>query len=595
MEKKGKKKKKVNGKKNENENKNKNEIGKAMVKATAKKVTKEEENKEINKNLNQNERMEEDRERKGKGKGKGKEKEKEKEKEKDEGKEEGKGKSKEKVKGKVKEERERETKTRIKKVIKIGGSCLHDLASIKNAISLISREHERTAIVVSALKGVTDLLQHAYYLALGQSGDFRGVVASLKQRHESLALELVHPAIMPQLQLKFQSIFASLNSSLQKIFLSREALPGDRARILSQGERLSAHLLAASLESAGIKTRVYETDGIGLVASEVSGKVRVNLEKFDFNFTRIAEEIVVGRYLPIFTGFFGSDEQGNVILFGRNSSDYSAAVIARGFRAERLELYKDVPGIFSSDPSLVPEARLIPRLSREEASLLGFYGARIIHPDFWQPLEGLETEILIKSFSSPENQGTIITPTPSNEVENTRHKIAPEKHGLIKGLVLKDGLTVLKIEPQKSSDQSKLIKLQKILAEKDGKMIAFIPLINDFIFILSDISAESLALIADSVRENPIETYSIEKNLALIAAVGSGINQKSAVSSRILSVMTYEKITPRFFFAFSENPVILILVQSGEALRALRQLHARLITSRFSGNRDISDDHLFIS
>jgi len=486
-------------------------------------------------------------------------------------------------------------KTRIKKVIKIGGSCLADLDSIKKAVSLISKEPEKTAIVVSALKGVTDLLQHAYHLALGQSGDFRGTVASLKQRHENLALELVHPAIMPQLHLKFQSIFNSLNSSLQKIFLHREALPGDRAKILSQGERLSAHLLAAALESAGITTRVFETDRIGLVASEVSGKVRVDLEKFDLNFTPIAEEIVAAGYLPIFTGFFGSDEQGKVILFGRNSSDYSAAVMARGFKAECLELYKDVAGIFSADPSLVPQARLIPRLSREEASLLGFYGARIIHPDFWQPLEGLETEVLIRSFSSPDIPGTIITTKPHDEVENKGQKITPKSHSFIKGLALKDGLTLLKIAPQKSSIQSILMKLERILAERDGKIIAWVPLINNFILILSDISAESLALSAFSLRENQLETFSLEKNLASIAAVGSGINQKSAVSSRILRILAYEKITPRFFFTFPENPVILIIVPSSEAPRALRQLHTELITSRFSNKKDIPDDHLFVS
>ena len=556
MKKKGKREGKGDRNKNKNKEENKNKKGRAMLKARAKRFLGEKENEKLNKNVNQTERMKETRNE---------------------------------------NRNKNETKTRIRKVIKIGGSCLTDSASIKKALSLISREPERIAIVVSALKGVTDLLQHAYHLALGQSGDFKGVVASLEQKHQNLALELVHPAIVPQLQLKFQLIFSSLNNCLQKIFLHREALPGHKARILSQGERLSAHLLAAALESAGIETRVYETDRIGLIASEVSGKIRVNLEKFDLNFAPRAEEILAAAHLPIFTGFFGSDEKGEVILFGRNSSDYSAAVIARGFKAECLELYKDVPGIFSADPFLVPEARLIPRLSREEASLFGFYGARIIHPDFWRPLEGLKTEVHIKSFSSLENSGTIIAPAASDEIRNRGHKTAPKNHGFIKGLILKDGLTVLKIETEKYSDLSKLIKLEKILAERDGKIIAFIPLINNFILILTDISAESLALIADSLRENQLETFSIEKNLALIAAVGSGINQKSALSSRILRVLAYKKITPRFFLTFTENPVILIIVQSGEALRALRQLHTELITSRFSGKQDIPDDHLFVS
>lgn len=280
--------------------------------------------------------------------------------------------------------KEKNKENRIQKVIKLDGSCLDDASSIKKAASLLKEEAQEIAVVVSALKGITDLLLEAYFAALGQSRDFHGLVAAIKKRHDQIALELLPLSLFNTFQTILQKIFNHLIESLNQIFLDRKTSPALKARILSSGERLSAYLLSSCLEAEGVRVKVYETDKIGLVASEELGKVQVNLEKFEVNFKRVTEEINENNFLPIFTGFFGSNERGEIILFGRNGSDYSAAVIARGFRAKILELFKDVPGVFSADPSLIPEARLIPRLSREEAVELSFFGAKIIHPNFWQ-------------------------------------------------------------------------------------------------------------------------------------------------------------------------------------------------------------------
>lgn len=499
---------------------------------------------------------------------------------------------------------EKQTNTQITKVIKLGGSCLDDATSMRKAVSLLKNEPTRIAVVVSALKGITDLLLEAYYSALGQSRDSSGIVASIKKRHEQIAIELVPHPLYCQLNSKFQALFDSLSGSLRNIFLNRETSPGLKAKILSLGERLSAYLLSAALEAAGVKSKVYETDRIGLIATEINGKVKVDLEKFEANFKKVTEEVEASDFIPIFTGFFGESEDGEVVLFGRNGSDYSAAVIARGFRAQCLELYKDVPGILSADPSLIPESKLIECLSRQEASAFGLYGAKIIHPFFWHPLEEISTKVLIKKFSSPDSPCTTIeseeinesiqgdNPRPQDNLQNN----SPKNTCSIKGFCLKDKLILLKIKILSSSGLlTKLSELERILAEKYGQIIITLSQGDGLVFILSDVSAENFTDLSQTLEGRTIQIFSIEKYLALIAAIGRGISDKAGLSSQILRVLSQKNISPNLFFSFPKSPAIILILKSDEAQRALRALHSEFIVSKNFSQKIVPEAHLSVT
>lgn len=493
-------------------------------------------------------------------------------------------------------DKEREKReNRIQKVIKLGGSCLNDSASIRKAVSLLKKDPLKIAVVISALKGVTNLLLDAYYAALDQSRDFRGLVASIRKRHDQIALELLSTPFINELEKKFQEIFDRLNEDLDQIFRNRETSSSLKARILSLGERLSAYLLSTCLEAEGIKTKVYETDRIGLIASEKLGRVKVNLKKFEANFRKVKGEIETGDVLPIFTGFFGSDERGEVILFGRNGSDYSAAVLARGFRAKILELYKDVPGVFSADPALIPESRLIPSLSREEVAKLSLYGAKIIHPSFWHPLEGLNIEVRVKGIDLPESTGTIITRGRNDIPKEQRANKGQEITSSIKGFSIKENVVLLKIESFSLAERRRnFSRIEKALAERGGEIVVSFSQNQGLALVLGGLSAESIAKISHFLVKPTKQKLSVEANLALIAVVGEGIGESKALIFWVLEALIREKIFPVFVVAGLENSSILILVKGEASLQTLKTLHAKFFYDESLARGIVPDAHLLV-
>lgn len=474
----------------------------------------------------------------------------------------------------------------IRKVIKLGGSCLVDAASLRLSLSLLKKEPPKVAVVVSALKGVTDLLLEAYYAALSQTRDFNGVVATIRKRHEKIAFKIIPSPWIDDFQKKFQEILNLLTFWLKKIFENRQTTQDLKAKILSIGERLSAYLLSAALEAEGLKSKVYETDKIGLIVLNELGRAWVDLEKFEANFEKIAEEIDEGNFLPIFTGLFGSNESGEVILLGRNSSDYSAAVIARGLKASVLELYKDVRGMMTADPYLIPEARLIPYLSRQEAAALAFYGAKIIHPNFWHPLVGVETQVVIKNFHQADAAGTIISSAKIKPIKNNHADEKDEKMETIKGISCKENITLLRIELQSPSGLSSILsKIESAIAERNGQIIAIFPQSRGFSLLISDISPESLREIGSILGQ---KLY-VERNLALIAVIGQGIDQNPRLIPQIFWLLNEEKITPYFSLTLPIEEVLLLVLKRQELLSALRKLHRTLI------DKNYKEQKLFLS
>jgi len=451
---------------------------------------------------------------------------------------------------------------KIKKIIKFGGSCLKSAASLKQATSIIRSEPVRVAVVVSAVSGVTNLLLDAYHYSLAQDKSFRGVLAQIKKLHMLLASETISLKSFRELQVKFEELFITLEKTLQGILLIRETSPSLKARILSTGERLSAYLLASVMKESGLRARVFETDRCGFITHEESENAEINLEKFDLAFKKTAEEIDAGSFTPLFTGFFGCNLEGKVVLFGRNGSDYTAAVIARGLRVPVIETYKDVPGFLTADPQIVPKAQLMTRISREEAAELSYFGARILHPKIWQPLEGLKVEVVIRSFAHPENPGTIIS----------SRGYKSEK--VIKSFSLNQNIAVLRVEGPAVGDKPGVMgKIGLALAEKGINILTVLTSQTCINLILNTNQAGPARELLLNIKEVAICNVQVEKELALVACVGKGIRETPGIAGQIYSVLSREGINLEFFSSGASDVAIYLIVKKADSRRAVQALH----------------------
>ncbi len=265
-------------------------------------------------------------------------------------------------------------------VVKVGGSLLRSAPDLERAAALVARrrrEGESMLVVVSALWGVTDQLDRLAGLAADPStnGACGRAVETLRQQHEAVAqwlgggspsaVEAIHP------------LLADVTARVDGIRRCGGFSEWTYTRIMSSGERLAAHLMAAAIRCAGADARAITAEDLGLRARGPARNGACDLAASAAGFREIRLELC--RRVLVLTGFYGLDAEGRVVLFGRGGSDDTASASAASLAAETLELWKDVPGCMSSDPKIVAGARVVPELSFNEAEMLGGYGCPLVH------------------------------------------------------------------------------------------------------------------------------------------------------------------------------------------------------------------------
>ena len=280
-------------------------------------------------------------------------------------------------------------------VAKFGGSLLRDSSGFLTAAQEVAKlldQGYRVAAVVSAMKGVTDELIDIVSRPTAWEPRLRRIM----ERYYSAARGAVTSerettAVLGELSRLFDELF----KLVWAVKMIGEVTPHARAAIISFGERLSAALLAATLRSQGVEAVWFDGREAGIIAEGDPWEATVDYELS----RRLVREkllpLLERRVVPVVTGFMAGTRSGRVVLLGRGGSDYTATLLARFLDAEEAILYTDVPGVMSSDPRRIPEARVIPRLSYAEAMELALLGAKKMHPKTFEPLVDTETRVRI--------------------------------------------------------------------------------------------------------------------------------------------------------------------------------------------------------
>jgi len=168
----------------------------------------------------------------------------------------------------------------------------------------------------------------------------------------------------------------------------------------------------------GIKARYVDLGDVLRPGSAHAAQQRLD-EAFYKSLARtFAEEIeACGDAVPVVTGFFGSIPGGLLNAVGRGYTDLCAALVAVGVKADELQIWKEVDGIFTADPRKVPTARLLASVSPSEAAELTFYGSEVIHPFTMEQVIRAKIPIRIKNVMNPRNVGTMIAPDSAVELD----------------------------------------------------------------------------------------------------------------------------------------------------------------------------------
>ncbi len=293
------------------------------------------------------------------------------------------------------------------KVFKFGGASLRDAEAIKHAASILEEyRNERIVVICSAMGKSTNALEAiagAYWNGEGE-------------RAVQLLHELRNTTFTSVKEL-FGEVPASLNANLNDLFVSVEWVFEDEPnvdydydydQIVSLGELISSHIVAAYLQQTGLPTTWLDARDC-VITDNTYREGWVQWPETTARVARLVPPLLDQSNFVLTQGFIGSTTENFTITLGREGSDYSAAIFSYCLDAVSMSIWKDVPGVLTADPRLFNNVSKIDRLSYKEAIEMTYYGAKVIHPKTIKPLQNKNIPLHVRSFIEPEAEGTVIS------------------------------------------------------------------------------------------------------------------------------------------------------------------------------------------
>lgn len=292
-------------------------------------------------------------------------------------------------------------------VFKFGGASLKDASAISNVASILLQfKGQDLVIVVSAMGKSTNALEkvaESYWK--GNVDEARRLLAEFHNSTLTTAKELFTEGIPEELTANINDLFVSVEWALDE-----DANPEydfDYDQIVSLGELVSSHLVSAYLSHTG--TPANWLDARDCIITD--NTYREGWVQWPETQSRISSQVppLLEKGFVITQGFIGSTSENYTTTLGREGSDYSAAIFSYCLDAEKMSIWKDVPGVLTADPRFFENVSLVERLSYKEAIEMTYYGASIIHPKTIKPLQNKSIPLHVRSFIDPAGTGTVIS------------------------------------------------------------------------------------------------------------------------------------------------------------------------------------------
>lgn len=459
------------------------------------------------------------------------------------------------------------------KAIKIGGGCLKGHKVISDIVELIARRGRGDIFVLSALYGVTDRLADGIERALKDEEQIPPTINDLKEEHYALARAL----LLNGEENRSQEHFNSLRQELEAVFLkieryyfginfTREVTPRMHDIIVSYGERLSVILMAGVLRSRGENADYIMPQDAGIITDGRFGDATANMPVTAQNFEKQVLPLMTHDKILFIPGFFGISESGEVTTFGKGGSDYSAAVVAAAVKADLLEIWKDTEGFMSADPHAVPDAKLIPVLSYEEASELAYSGANILHPRTVEPVRKSGINIAIKNTLNPDGPGSLIT------------EFAVPAERVVKSISHTKDIAVLKVYASGVGlRQGILARIAGALADARINIKSVVTSQTCISLLLSRKDIDRAHDVITSIKPRLYRESEQVTDNALISVVGDGLHNHQGIAARCFTAVSEADVNIEMISFGPSRAALYFLIQEDDLEKTLKALHSYFV------------------
>jgi aspartate kinase len=456
-------------------------------------------------------------------------------------------------------------------VMKFGGTSVGSAERMRVAaeISAEQRRKRPTLIVVSAMSKITDLLLDAMRHA--EAGDRAGLDAAIRtieQRHSQACEELIPESRRPAAMAGIEELLTAFRRITGGMLMLNDRPPRSVDEALSIGERLSALLVSAYLESRGVTAAAFNAAD-AIVTDAVFGNASPVMETTRDKARERLLPMLASGGLPVVTGFNGATADGRPTTLGRGGSDFSASILASALDAAELWIWTDVDGIMTADPRLVPEARVLCEVTYNEAAELAYNGAKVLHPRTLAPLADREIPVWSKNSFALDKPGTRIV----SKIEASNGARAVTSTAKV---------ALISMEPSTASLMGSQVMGRALdaLARANVEVLALSSssFRQSFCFLVRSEELRAAlqgleAALALELAHGYLSPIEVDEDVGLLAVVGEGMHGTPGLAGRIFTAISRANVNIIAIAQGSSELTISIVVRRDGLEKAVRAVH----------------------
>lgn len=468
-------------------------------------------------------------------------------------------------------------------VMKFGGTSMGSAGRMSNSVDIMCdrARADRICVVVSAVAGISNLLQESITAAMrlfdGETttsfttlDDFvatvrnkhSGILADLREQHRGYPVEGVSALLEP-----FYALYGRL---LVAVASFGECPPTIESRIMGLGEQMCIPIVSGILEAKGLDHEILDSRKIIITDGGPLTEADPVLSRIEEN---CAQWRTGGKAVLLAPGFVSSDISGKPGLLGRNGSDFSAALYAMGLHADKLEVWTDVDGIYTADPRIVRDARLVDDLSYEEAMELSFFGSKVLHPKTIAPAAVRGIEIWSMNSFNPAARGSRITS--ANRIPQC------EGAGPVRGVTCLKDTAMISISGAGMKGRKGIAARIFAAVSRAGISVLLITQSSSeyaISFCVRGSEAKSAVSTLEEefaleIREKLIDDISLLSGMAIVSIVGDGMMQCKGVAGTFFSALAFGGINIQAIAQGSSERSISTVVESADGDKAVKIAH----------------------
>lgn len=438
-------------------------------------------------------------------------------------------------------------------VLKFGGKTMGTPEDLGKCLEIVEAQARRKPVVVVSAHGrTTDELEVLARKAL--AGEIK--TGGIRDYHLDLASEFgVAAGIVDPL-------FTRLEALLHGIGLVKELTQRTMDNVLSFGERLSSRIVAAALSARGTRAVPVNSYDVGMITDSSFG----NASPLPGIGGDIRSKIGAIAEIPVVTGFIAKDKNGEITTLGRSGSDFTATFIASALGVEEVEIWKNVDGVMTADPSLDERARNIPKLSFEEASELAYFGAEVLHPATLVPAISEGIPVRVANMHRRDDPGTVIVSQPVITDD------------LAKSIAYKEDVALFHLLSPRLHSVPDVLSSALAILKECGIVAHMITTGEAAISLITQSGLGDDAIGKARERLSGIAEVHCDRDMAIICVVGDELKGKPRSIGMIFQALAEAGVNARAITRSASEINVAFLVPDGDLKKAVRALHTLIVS-----------------